>query len=178
MSSSSSRRSANWAEVRPNDLMFGTYDWFSVSNTKKVLLDAVDHHVGGFLEEGHNQTINLIAMLLDRLVLGLLNLLYEIKIAFHAFQLESIVLSIGIHACNATRHNSFLDQGTNMPFMKRACPTDTKHLHKSRNNPGLNFPHGPLVGGHHSHQLVIAAATRFLYLHLHKYKKNIKVSNT
>ena len=92
-----------------NDMMFGTYDWFSVSNTKKVQLDAVDHLVGGFLEEGHNQTINLIAMLLDRLVLGLLNLLHEIKIAFHAFQLKCIVLSIGIHACNATGHNRFLD---------------------------------------------------------------------
>jgi hypothetical protein len=58
-----------------NDLMFETYDWFSVSNTKNVQLDAVDHLVGGFLEEGHNQIINPIAMLLDRLVLGLLNLL-------------------------------------------------------------------------------------------------------
>jgi hypothetical protein len=158
--------------------MLGTYDWFSVSNIKNVQLDAVDHLVGGFLEEGHNQIINPIAMLLDRLVLGLLNLLYEIKIAFHTFQLECIVLSFGIHAGNATRHDDVLDQGTNMPFMKRARPTDTKHLHKSGNNPGLNFPHVPLVGVDHMEQLVIAAATWFLHLHLHKYKTNhLSVSN-
>ncbi len=84
---------------------------------------------------------------------------------------------IGIHAGNATRHNTFLDQGTSMPFMKRARPTDTKHLHKSGNNPGLNFPHVLLVGVDHMEQLVIAAATWFLHLHLHKYKKNLKVSD-
>jgi hypothetical protein len=159
--------------------MFGTYDWFSVSNTKKVQLDAVDHLVGGFLEEGHNQIINPITMLLDRLVLGLLNLLYEIKIAFHAFQLECIVLSIGIHAGNATRHNTVLDHGTNMRFLKRARPTDTKHLHKSGTNPGLNFPHVPAAGVDHMEQLLVIAAAAWFYLHLHphKLKNNIKVSN-
>jgi hypothetical protein len=60
----------------------------------KVQLDAVDHLVGGLLEEGHNQTINLIAMLLDRLVLGLLNLLYEIKSPFKLFRLSSLYLAL------------------------------------------------------------------------------------
>jgi hypothetical protein len=71
-----------------------------------------------------------------------------------------------------------LDQGTNLPAIKRARPTDTKQLHKSGNNPGLNFPHVPLVGFNHSEQVVIAAAVCwFLRLHLNKYKNNIKVSN-
>jgi organic hydroperoxide reductase OsmC/OhrA len=66
-----------------------------------------------------------------------------------------------------------------MRFLKRARPTDTKHLHKSRTNPGLNFPHVPAAGVYHMEQLLVIAAAAWFYLrlHLHKHKNNIKVSN-
>ncbi len=56
-----------------NDLMLWTHNWLTIIHSKKLLFDAVDHRVRSFLKEGHNQVLNLVAMLLGHLVLGMLN---------------------------------------------------------------------------------------------------------
>jgi hypothetical protein len=101
-------------------MMCWTYDWISAFHSKKLTLDVGEHRVRSILEEGHNQFANHVTMLLDRLVLGMLNRLQEIIIAFHTRGLHLFVLGIGIHACNATCNNNFLHQWTYLPAIKGA----------------------------------------------------------
>ena len=99
-------------------MMFGTYDWFSVSNFKQVLLNTVDNRVSSLLEEGHNELLYLVAMIFGCLVLGMLNTLQQIEISFHTCCLQVFVSGIGIHACNAIADNNFLDHGPYIPAIK------------------------------------------------------------
>ncbi len=108
-------------------------------------------------------------MNLGRHVLGMLSLLVEIIIAFHTCSLLFFVLGIGIHACNATGNNNFLDQGAHEPAITGARPAHTQQRDKPGNNSGLNFPQVPLITDNHSDHLVSTgtAAGSILHLHLH-----------
>jgi hypothetical protein len=56
-----------------NDMMFSTYDRFSGINSKKLFFHAVDYRVRSLFEEGRNEFLHLVAMLLGRLFLGMLD---------------------------------------------------------------------------------------------------------
>ncbi len=65
-----------------NDWSPGSF-WLRLCNFEQVLLDAIDPGIIGLLSKGHHEFLDHVAMLLCCLVLCLLNLLQQMKVAFH-----------------------------------------------------------------------------------------------
>jgi hypothetical protein len=90
-----------------------------------LIIVTMSHRIRSLFEEGPNQVLNHVAMLFGQLVLGMLNRLKEIIIAFHTCCLHIVLLGIGIHACKATGNTNFLFQGTYKPAIKGFRPAHT-----------------------------------------------------
>ncbi len=57
--------------------------WCRLVNFEQALLDVIYHGIIGLLEQGNDEFLDHVAMLVLGLVLGLLNLLQKMKVAFH-----------------------------------------------------------------------------------------------
>ncbi len=80
------------------------------------------------LKELHDNFSNNIAVLFRSLVLSLLHLLQEMKVALDTRQFELFVLVVGIYSGpgRGTTDHDILQDGTNLRTMQGARPADTQ----------------------------------------------------
>ena len=94
-------------------------------------LDVVHHGIIALLEKLHCECLRRVAMLLCRLVLRLLQLLQDIKVAFQSCNLLFFVLLGRGYSAKTSRDHGTLHNGAYLPALHGARPANSQEAHDS-----------------------------------------------
>ena len=120
-----------------HDRVIGRNDWSPEAAPRRLVdveqvgLDVVHHGIHAILEKRRDECLRRVAMLLCSLVLRLLQLLQDIKVAFQSCNLLFFVLFGRGYSAKTSRDHDILHNGADLPALHGARPANSQQAHDS-----------------------------------------------